>query len=65
MADIFQEDFRDFLKALNDEEVKYIVVGCMAVILNGHARLTGNMDILVDRTWANYKNLARPFINSK
>ena len=27
MADIFQEDFRDFLKALNDQEVKYIMVG--------------------------------------
>jgi predicted nucleotidyltransferase len=65
MADIFQEDFRDFLKALNDQEVKYIMVGGMAVILHGHARVTGDMDILVDRTWANYKNLAGPFINSK
>ncbi len=27
MPDIFQEDFRDFLKALNDQDVKYIM-GC-------------------------------------
>ena len=27
MPNIFQEDFRDFLKALNDNEVKYIMVG--------------------------------------
>ena len=33
MANIFQEDFRDFIKALNDQEVKYILVGGMAVIL--------------------------------
>lgn len=25
MPDIFQEDFRDFLKALNDNDVKYIM----------------------------------------
>jgi predicted nucleotidyltransferase len=61
MPDIFQEDFRDFLKALNDQQVKYILVGGMAVILYGHARVTGDMDIWVERTEENYKKLEKTF----
>jgi hypothetical protein len=45
MPDIFQEDFRDFLTALNNQEVKYIMVGGLAVVLHGHARVTGDMDL--------------------
>ena len=61
MADIFQEDFRDFIKALNDQEVKYILVGGMAVILLGHARVTGDMDIWVECTKENYHRLVKTF----
>ncbi len=61
MADIFQEDFRDFIKALNDQEVKYILVGGMAVILHGHARVTGDMDIWVECTKDNYLQLVKAF----
>jgi hypothetical protein len=61
MPDIFQEDFRDFLKALNDQEVKYIMVGGMAVILHGHARVTGDMDIWVECTKENYQKLVKAF----
>lgn len=61
MPDIFQEDFRDFLKALNDQEVKYILVGGLAVVLHGHARVTGDMDIWVECTETNYKKLVKAF----
>ncbi|MGB3008340.1 MAG: hypothetical protein WBC06_17625 [Chitinophagaceae bacterium] len=61
MADIFQEDFRDFLKTLNNQEVKYIMVGGMAVILHGHARVIGDMDIWVECTKENYQKLAKAF----
>ena len=44
LMNIFQEDFRDFIKALNDQEVKYVMVDGMAVIFHGHARVTGDMD---------------------
>lgn len=36
MADYFNNDFWDFLKALNNQKVEYILVGGMAVILNGY-----------------------------
>jgi predicted nucleotidyltransferase len=61
MPDIFQEDFRDFLEALNDQEVKYIMVGGMAVILHGHSRVTGDMDIWVECKEENYQKLAKAF----
>ena len=61
MPDIFQEDFRDFLQAINDHEVRYIMVGGLAVVLHGHARVTGDMDIWVGCTEDNYKKLAKAF----
>ena len=48
MANIFNEDFRDFISALNNNSVKYILVGGFAVILHGHARVTGDMDVWID-----------------
>lgn len=33
MPHFFQEDFHDFLKALNDQDVKYILVGGLTVVL--------------------------------
>ena len=61
MPDIFQEDFRDFLTALNDQEVKYVFVGGLAVVLHGPARVTGNMDIWVECTSENYHKLCKAF----
>ena len=43
MADYFNQDFREFLKALNTQNVEYILVGGMAVILHGYVRTTGDM----------------------
>lgn len=36
MGNIFNDDFRDFLAALNKHEVRYILVGGFAVILHGY-----------------------------
>lgn len=40
--------FEDFFKALNDEGVRYIVVGGVAVVLHGHPRMTADIDLVVD-----------------
>lgn len=61
MANIFNEDFRDFLSMLNKHEVKYILVGGFAVILHGYSRTTGDMDIWVDRDQENYQRLKSAF----
>jgi len=40
MANIFNEHFRDFIQALNENDVEYVLVGGMAVILHGYVRGT-------------------------
>lgn len=45
MENIFQEDFREFLNAFNDQKVDYILVGGFSVIIHGYSRTTGDMDI--------------------
>jgi len=61
MADFFNDDFRDFIRALNNQQVDYILVGGMAVILHGYVRTTGDMDIWVRRTKENYQKIVRAF----
>lgn len=61
MGTIFNSDFRDFIQALNNHNVHYILVGGYAVILHGYRRVTGDMDIWVNRTKENYAKLSRAF----
>jgi len=57
MGNIFYPDFREFLLALNTNNVRYLLVGGYAVIFHGYSRTTGDMDIWIDRTEKNYSNL--------
>ncbi|GAA0526299.1 hypothetical protein LX66_0460 [Chitinophaga japonensis] len=61
MGNIFNDDFRDFIQALNNHNVEYIVVGGYAVILHGYRRPTGDMDIWVNPTRENYEKLVKAF----
>jgi hypothetical protein len=61
MANIFNDDFRDFIQALNNNKVEYILVGGYAVILHGYRRATGDMAIWVNRTKENYSKLTKAF----
>jgi predicted nucleotidyltransferase len=40
--------FEPLFRALNDAGVRYVVVGGLAVVLHGHARLTVDVDLVVD-----------------
>jgi hypothetical protein len=40
--------FEPLFNALNDAGVRYVVVGGLAVVLHGHARLTVDVDLVVD-----------------
>lgn len=62
MGNIFSQDFRDFLSALNNNQVEYLLVGGYAVILHGYPRATGDMDIWVNRTKENYQKLTKAFL---
>lgn len=58
---IFNPDFQDFIAALNNCKVEYILVGGYAVILHGYNRTTGDMDIWVNPTSENYSRLEAAF----
>lgn len=60
-SEIFFQDFLEFIKALNDREVAYLLVGGYAVILHGYPRTTGDLDIWVQPTEENYQKLAAAF----
>ena len=62
MANIFNEDFRDFIDALNKHEVEYLLVGGYAVILHGYRRSTGDMDVWVNVTAENHKRLLKAYL---
>ena len=61
MANIFHEDFRDFINALNKADVRYILVGGYSVVLHGYSRTTGDMDLWMERTSENYNRIIKAF----
>jgi hypothetical protein len=61
IKNLFNPDFRDFLNALNQYEVEYILAGGYSVILHGYNRNTGDLDIWVRPTAANYRRLKAAF----
>ena len=61
MGNIFNPDFYDFIQALNNNGVRYLLVGGYSVILHGYARTTGDMDIWVDKKDENYTYLLNAF----
>lgn len=61
MGNIFNSDFRDFLTAFNNNQVRYILVGGYSVILHGYSRTTGDMDIWVERSEENYARIKLAF----
>lgn len=47
MEIVLPPDFKEFLKLLNDHEVRYLLIGGYAVGYHGYARATEDMDIWV------------------
>jgi len=46
-------DFRDFIHALNNNHVEYVLVGSFALAYHGHPRATGDMDVWIRPTKQN------------
>ena len=44
MGNIFNQDFQEFLLALNEKKVNYVLVGGYSVIYHGFPRTTGDLD---------------------
>lgn len=61
MNNVFNEDFQDFIKALNQCQVEHILVGDHSVILHGYSRTAGDLDLWINKTAQNYLRLAEAF----
>jgi predicted nucleotidyltransferase len=57
--DISEIFYTDFLKILNDFQVKYILIGGYAVNLHGYSRYTGDLDIWSDPAIENSEKLIK------
>ena len=53
------DDFLEFLKALNDHQVEYLVIGGHAVGFHGRPRDTGDMDIVIKPTAENAERVVK------
>lgn len=50
---MLNNDFKEFLKLLNQKKVNYLLVGGYAVILHGYPRYTGDIDFWIEPTHSN------------
>ena len=53
----FSKDAQEFLRLLAKYEVRYLLIGGIAVIYHGYLRLTGDVDVLYDCSRDNAKKL--------
>jgi predicted nucleotidyltransferase len=45
---VLNQDFQEFIQSLNDNQVRYLVVGGYAVALHGHPRYTKDIDVWIE-----------------
>jgi hypothetical protein len=53
------QDFREFIKSLNDNQVRYLVIGGYAVAFHGYPRYTKDLDIWIEPSPENAANLVK------
>lgn len=54
---VLNQDFKEFLQSLNDNAVRYLVIGGYAVAFHGHPRYTKDIDVWIERSPENATNM--------
>jgi predicted nucleotidyltransferase len=54
---VFNQDFKEFIQSLNDNQVRYLVIDGYAVALHGYPRYTKDIDIWIEPTAENAERL--------
>ena len=60
--DVLDEEFIRFWRILNANNVRYLMVGGIAIRFHGYNRTTDDVDIWIDDTLPNRQNLRKAFI---
>jgi hypothetical protein len=50
---VLNQDFKEFIQSLNDNDVRYLVIGGYAVAFHGHPRYTKDLDVWIDTSREN------------
>ena len=56
---ILDANFLEFIECLNKNEVRFVLIGGYAVVLNGHSRSTGDLDIFIESTEENAEKVLK------
>jgi len=56
---VLNQDFKEFIQSLNDNGVRYLVIGGYAVALHGYPRYTKDMDVWVEMTADNASKVVK------
>ena len=54
---MLDKDLREFIELLNSASVEYVIVGAHAVAYYGHPRMTGDLDLLIQPSTENARNI--------
>jgi len=60
--DIFDSEIINFWKSLQQNNVRFIMIGGFATNLHGYQRYTGDIDIWIEDSKQNRKNLRKAFV---
>lgn len=56
---MLNQDFKEFIQSLNDNGVRYLVVGGYAVALHGYPRYTKDLDVWIEMTADNASKVVK------
>ncbi len=56
---VLNQDFREFIQSLNDNNVHYLIIGGYALAFHGYPRYTKDLDIWICLTKENATNLVK------
>ena len=56
---VLNQDFKEFIQSLNDNAVKYLIIGGYAVAFHGHPRYTKDLDVWIELSEQNSARLVK------
>lgn len=56
---MLNQDFKEFIQLLNNNQVKYLVIGGYAVAIHGHPRYTKDIDIWIEMSSFNAQKILK------
>jgi hypothetical protein len=59
---VLNQDFKEFIRSLNNNHVRYLVIGAYAVAVHGYPRYTKDIDIWIDMTPENAASMVKALV---